>query len=438
MPSRSTPTAQDYARSAAQLTAALGLAGVLTYAFFALASHSLRPEEYGRVVVLWSAMFIAIAVLFRPVEQLLSRTVAELQSTDQPTAPALRVALEIQLGVAIGFVILACVLRSPIQDRLFDGSGLFFWAFVTSTLGFGLSFLARGYLAGSARVGTFSLVVLVDATIRTTFAFILAVGLVSGVEWIAIGIAVAPAMSALVVLTPARRAPALEVADDARPDIAAPELAEFSRSRGSGFATAVVLVMIAEQTFLNSAILVVRAEEGIVAAGFIFNVLILARAPVLLFQAIATTLLPHLTRLSATADANSKAVFDASLRATMQAVLMFGAVSSVAVFAAGPPLMEVAFGDSFAYPRADLVLITIGMTMYLAATTLSQAVLAHGKAAIAAFCWVGSAAILLVWSIAPWIDVIRRVEIGFAGASLLLAVCLWAALTRPNSPTPTR
>jgi hypothetical protein len=40
--------------SAGTLAGGIGLAGVLTYLYFALASHQLDPTEYGEIVVLWS------------------------------------------------------------------------------------------------------------------------------------------------------------------------------------------------------------------------------------------------------------------------------------------------------------------------------------------------------------------------------------------------
>ena len=76
---------------------------------------------------------------------------------------------------------------------------------------------------------------------------------------------------------------------------------EFTLAAGGGFAAAVLLIMVSEQTLLNAGPLLVRASEGAAAAGFIFNVLMIARAPLVLFQAVATSLLPHLTRLRSSA-----------------------------------------------------------------------------------------------------------------------------------------
>ena len=87
--------------------------------------------------------------------------------------------------------------------------------------------------------------------------------------------------------------------------------------------------------------------------------------------------------------------------------------------------MQVAFGDEFEYERLDLMIVAAGMGFYLAATTLSQAALAHGAPARAARCWAVSAALFLGWSLTPLVeDEARRIEVGFLGAAALLALLL--------------
>ena len=78
--------------AAGMLTVALATAGLLTYGFFALASHSLSADDYGLVVVMWSVVFIVVSMLFRPVEQLASRTIAELETRGEHIGHAMRVA----------------------------------------------------------------------------------------------------------------------------------------------------------------------------------------------------------------------------------------------------------------------------------------------------------------------------------------------------------
>ena len=59
--------------------------------------------------------------------------------------------------------------------------------------------------------------------------------------------------------------------------------------------------MIAEQTLLNGGVLAadITAADAAVA-GYVFNALLIARAPLQLFQAVQGSLLPHLAGLEAT------------------------------------------------------------------------------------------------------------------------------------------
>src|SRR5919201_3285609 len=119
--------ARRFGRSAGMLSGGIGSAGLLTYVYFSLASHKLDRVSYGEVVVLWSAVFVTISVLFRPVEQLLSRTIAERQARGQPIGEPLRVAATIQILVAALFAVLALVLQGPLQDDLLSGSETLYW-----------------------------------------------------------------------------------------------------------------------------------------------------------------------------------------------------------------------------------------------------------------------------------------------------------------------
>jgi O-antigen/teichoic acid export membrane protein len=298
-------------------------------------------------------------------------------------------------------------------------------------LGFAASFFARGYLAGSGRFGLYSWLLLVDAVARTSFALAVAVGIADGPDPLALGIAIAPALSALVLPLAARaqRSPPPPARDRPATD-AAPE---FTLAEGGGFAAAILLVMLSEQVFLNSGPLFARAEEGAAAAGFIFNVLMIARAPVVLFQAAATSLLPHLTRLRSGGDESSDEAFRGSIRVTLAAIAGFAALTMLAVLVAGPELMQAAFGDNFTYDRAGLVIVAAGMGCFLAATTLNQAVLAQGQARRAALCWSASAVALLAWYATPAFDVFRRIEVGFAGAAALLCALLFLVYRRPHA-----
>ncbi len=428
------PIAPSYGKSAALLSGALGVAGVLTYGFFALASHSLNPHDYGLVVVLWSVMFVAISVLFRPVEQLLSRTVAELEASGTSARSGLRVAAQIQVGVALMFVVGAFILRGPIEAELFGGDVLFFWALIVSILGFAVSFYVRGMLAGKGQFAAYAWLLLVDAVAKTACALAVAIGISSGPGLLAIGIAVAPFLSVAVVPI------ALSVYDEDREkasqavggqDPAPP----FTLAQGGSFAAAILVVMLSEQVFLNSGVLFVRAEDGTAAAGLAFNILMVVRAPAVMFQAVATSLLPHLTRVR-TLREGKESGFDRAVSTTLLAVAAFTLLVALAMLIAGPSLMQLAFGDGFEYERAQLVLMSLGMGLFLASSTLNQAVLAQGRARTAAVAWGAAAAALLIWSAIPVVeDVLVRAETGFVGAASVLLVLMAVAYSRPGQET---
>ena len=424
--------ARRFGRAAGLLSIGIGSAGLLTYVYFSLASHNLDPVDYGEVVVLWSAVFVTISTLFRPVEQLLSRTIAERQAHGQPIGQPLRVAARIQLGLAAAFALCALALRDPIEDRLLSGNETLYWIFVTATLAFAASFFARGFLAGSRRFSLYALLLLAESTARVSFALAVALGIASGQTAVALGIVAAPLLSLTVVpLAFARRAATQGRA--AQPPAPPSAQAEFTLAAGGGFAAAVLLIMVSEQTLLNAGPLLVKGSEGAAAAGFIFNVLMIARAPLVLFQAVATSLLPHLTRLRSTADARDAQAFRLSVRLTIAAIGAFAALVGLVVLIAGPELMQLAFGDNFEYDRVGLLIVTAGMGFYLAAVTLNQAALAQGQVRRAAACWVACALAFVAWNLLPWLDEFRRVEVGFAGAAALLCGLLYMLYRVPRA-----
>jgi O-antigen/teichoic acid export membrane protein len=434
--------ARRFGRTAGLLSVGVGSAGLLTYVYFSLASHILDKVDYGEVVVLWSAVFVTISTLFRPVEQLLSRTIAERQARGQPIGQPLRVAATIQLGVAVAFAAAAVALREPLQDRLLSGNETLYWILVTAVLAFGASFFARGFLAGSRRFTLYAGLLLAESTARVSFALAVAVGIASGQTAVALGIVAAPLLSLTVVpLAFAHRAAAQSraTARAVARSRAAPapsgspsNRSEFTLAAGSGFAAAVLLIMISEQCLLNAGPLLVRASEGAAAAGFIFNVLMIARAPLVLFQAVATSLLPHLTRLRSSAKEEDAEAFRLSIRLTVGAIAAFAAAVGLVVLIAGPQLMQLAFGKKFSYDRVGLLVVTVGMGFYLSSGTLNQAALAQGQVRRAAACWLGCALAFIGWNLLPVLDEFRRVEVGFAGAAALLCGLLYLLYRRPR------
>jgi len=77
------------------------------------------------------------------------------------------------------------------------------------------------------------------------------------------------------------------------------------------------------------------------------------------------------------------------------------------------------------------VLVSIGMGLYLAAATLNQALLAHGRSLQAAATWVGcAAAFALFLLVVDFDDPVLQVEVAFLGAAGALSALLWAQYRR--------
>jgi O-antigen/teichoic acid export membrane protein len=154
----------------------------------------------------------------------------------------------------------------------------------------------------------------------------------------------------------------------------------------------------------------------------------IARAPLQLFQAIQTSILPHLTRLRASGESDP---FRRSVNLTLTAIAGFAVCVALVMLAAGPQVMDLLFGGDFDYERGGLVLVAIGMGLYLAAATLNQALLAHGLAAHASACWASAAAgFVLFLLVADFDDRVFQVELAFVAAAALLSAALYGLYRR--------
>jgi O-antigen/teichoic acid export membrane protein len=409
-------SAGGYGRGARILSIGIASTGVFSFLYFAVASHVLAPGEYGAIALLWAALFILTSVIYRPVEQLLSRTIAERIARGAAGAHPLRVPLTLQVSFALVFLVVVLVARDPVQDA-FDGSAALYWTFVAAGVAYGASYVARGYLAGHRWFALYGGLVLFEAVGRFCFPVAVAVGLASGQTAVALGIAAAPLLSLLVVPAALARRAAPEggaVPGDA---------AELTLRAGAGFAVAVAAVQLAEQTLVNAAVLTTRATSGTVLAGAVFNALLITRAPLQLFQAVQTTLLPHLTGLRTTKGDDD---FARTIRVTLLAVAAFAAAVALSLLAIGPWAMDLVFGEDYAYGRWGLAVVALGMGFHLAAGTLNQAALARGHAARAAVAWLAAAALFVAWMVTPAIDdELLRAEVGYAAATALLCLALW-------------
>src|SRR5271154_960793 len=384
--------ARNYGSGARILSIGIAATGLLTFAYFSISSHVLNAFQAKRIDLLWTVMFVTISVIYRPIEQLLSRTIAERRARGH-TEHSLSVPIAIQGGFALGFLIAAVALREELVDHVFDGFVGLYYVLLVGTIAYAASYFARGWLAGHQYFALYGGLVLMEAVSRICFVLAVLIGIAHGQLAVALGIAAAPFVSLIVVPWAfARRrserggapevahgAPEIEEGDAAlagpgaegvQEAVAADEL---SLQRGSNFALVVSGIMVAEQVLLNAAVLTVDATSRVhTLAGVVFNVMLIARAPLQLFQAIQTSLLPHLTGLETT---EGHAAFAQAIRVTLLAIAAFA--------------------------------------------------LARNRARAAAACWLVAAAGFIAWMFSEVVHgQVLRAEIGYAGATLLLAAML--------------
>jgi O-antigen/teichoic acid export membrane protein len=420
---------RGYGRGAAILSVGIATTGVVTFAYFAVASHVLPEVQYKGISLLWSVMFVVISIIYRPIEQLLSRTIAERRARGHHEHPY-RVPVTIQAGFAALFAAVALALKGPIESDVFDGSSTLYWVLVVGTLAYAASYFARGWLAGHERFALYGGLVFLESTSRFLFAVAAAIGITGGQGAVALGIAAAPFVSLVVVPWAFSRRKAAEGRTGPRGGKS--QDAGLSMSHGVGFAVSVVGIMLAEQTLLNAAVITADITAADAAlAGFVFNVLLIARAPLQLFQSIQTSLLPHLTGLEATAGA---ADFGRAIRVTVLAIAAFAGVVALALLAVGPWAMDVLFGGNHHYGRVGLAVVALGMGLHLISGTLNQAALARRQAKLAASAWLLSAALFVGFVLTPAIsDQVLRVEVAYFGAAGILAGLLFGLYRRQAS-----
>jgi O-antigen/teichoic acid export membrane protein len=164
------------------------------------------------------------------------------------------------------------------------------------------------------------------------------------------------------------------------------------------------------------------------AAAVVFAATMLVRIPVFLFSGIAGTLLPNFTRLQVERDHGHVT------RAVARVCLLFAGLTVVIVTvaaAAGPLGMRLLYGPDYRAHASDLALLGLGAGSYLAAATISQALLARADGWRAAAAWSASAGLFVLVFLVAHGSELHRVALAVGTAlvvnTILLAVALAVA-----------
>ncbi len=405
--------------------------GLLAYAFNAVAARTLGPDAYGPIAVLWAAMFLVAVVLFRPVEQTLSRAVAERTAVGQDARPVVRPVAALAVATALAAIAACAVAWGAITDRLFDGQSMLTAMLVVGIAGYGASYFVRGLVGGRRWYAGYGVLLLADGGVRLALVLPLYVWVSSSLAAAALAAAAIAGAVAPLVLRGRTTITHLSGTVAGAP---------FRLGSAAGFAASTMVLAAGDQILLSGGPVLVMlhgGENASKAAGLVFAATMLVRAPAYLFQGVAAALLPNLTTMLAQDDEHG---FRRAVARTVAILAAFAGLMVLGAFAIGPTVMGILYGDGFDAGRTELALLAAGAGGYLVAATLSQAALARDEAVGAAAIWAASAAIFVILELTLSGDALMRVALAFCVATLCNAAAFWAlsfvrrtgARTAPN------
>lgn len=398
-------------------------AGLLIYGFHVLAARALGAEAYGQIAVLWAALFLTVIVLFRPLEQTTSRETANRLARGEEAATVVRAVSRLAAGLLLALGLGLALGWSFVTDRLFLGNDAMTAMLLAGIVFYGGAYVARGLLAGTRWFPGYGLGLVADSVVRLIVAAPLVV--FASQDLAAAAIAAAGLGGLVVPLVVGRRR--------LRRALGGSDHSSFRLGSALGFAMPAGIVAGADQVLVNGGPLLVMLGGGSgasKAAGVVFAATMLVRVPVYLFQGLAASLLPNLTRLQAV-DGGIR--FRRAVRQTVGLLLAGGVLIVTGAAIAGPEGMRILYGDDYTAGRLELVLLGAGVAFYLGAATFSQALLALGAAGRAALAWSSSAVLFVgVYALVPG-EPLFRIGVAFLAATAAGLVATSAALLRVGS-----
>jgi O-antigen/teichoic acid export membrane protein len=407
------------------LSGAMVLSGVLTYAFLVVAARSLGPTAYGRIGVLWAAMFIVAIVVFRPLEQTLSRSIADRRARGEEVRTAIDSVVKLGIAMFCFVSLLNVAAWMPLTRRLFQGDSTLTALLLVGVALYGASYLVRGLVGGVRWFNGYAVNLVADGAGRLTLCLPLL--LVVSTTSAAVAVVGAGLLAAVAPLVIGRRR--------LRPLWTRGPGEPFRTASAVRFAVPAGVIAASDQLLVNGAPLLVVIGGGpgaTKAAGIVFAATMLVRAPVYVFQGAAAALLPNLTSLNAT-DGFGGLQRELRRAAPLLFVSSFLIVAVATV--AGPFGMNLLYGHEYAVSRVTFAALGAGVGFYIVGTTFSQALLAVDAGRRAAVAWTFAGVSLVVAYVVLPGSSITRVAEAFAVASFVLLLALGRQVFRPGQAT---
>ena len=406
--------------------AGIAVAGLTAYAFLSLAYRQLSTVhstvDYSAVFGLWVVVFTLTPGFFQPLEQEVGRAVAHRRAQGIGGAPLVKRAATLGGILAFVAVVASLAAMSPITSRLFHHESVLFLSLLIGIVVFYATYIVRGTLAGNARFGAYGTMLAGEGIVR----------LVATIVLVVIG-SHSPGAFGLALVLPPIAAIAISLRGQKRLLEPGPvaSYSELSSAIGYLILGSVLCQALSYSAYIAAISLKTSAQTdrvGKFAAG-----ILIARIPILGFQAVQAALLPKLARL---AGAGRDDEFRKALRQLVMIVLAVGLVGVVGGFALGHAAGRLLFGAKFTLGNRDVGLLAIGSGGFMFALTLAQALIALRSYPAAALSWLAGAAGCVIGAVSAH-DLFLRSELSFGiGAVCAATAMLTCLMVRLRSGVP--
>jgi len=393
------------------LTIGTGLlvGGISIYVFFRLGQEALGQDGFKPIVSLWFVMFALVPGFFLPLEQEVSRAVAQRRALGDGVRPVVRKVAPVAAAITVLLVVAVTLARTRLTNDLFEGSAVVTLALVIALIGYAPFHIARGICSGMGHFRLYSTMIALDGLLRVIMcAGFLLVGL-DRVGPYALMVAVVP----LVIAASAFGSGRLRTTPGS-----ATSWGELAPNLGW-----LLLGTLCAGALINAGPLTVdllgdgTAPEVVTRFG---NAVLLARVPLFLFQAVQAAMLPRLTQLVTLGDVTA---FRDVMRRLFVLVGGVGLIGVVGAFIAGPWALELVYEGGI--DRRTITLLALSSAIYMLAQACAQSLLSLSGHVFVALGWVASFITFVTTAVWSSDDLFLRVELALI-ASALVAVAIFA------------
>jgi O-antigen/teichoic acid export membrane protein len=397
--------------------AGIAVGGVTAYAFLTLAYRQLTSAhstvDYGAVFGLWVVVFTLTPGFFQPLEQEVGRALAHRRAQGIGGAPLVKRAATLGGILALAAVVGSLAGVGPITSRVFHHETLLFPSLIIGIIVYYATYIVRGTLAGNGRFGAYGTMLAAEGIVRLVATAAL---FIAGSR--------SPGAFGLVLVLPPVAAMAISLRGQKgllQPGPVA-SYSELSSAIGYLLLGSVLCQALSYAAYITAVVLETHAQEnkvGKFAAG-----ILIARIPLLGFQAVQAALLPKLARL---AGAGKDDEFRKALRQLVLIVLAVGLIGVAGGFGVGHAAGRLLFGKKFTLGNRDVGLLAVGSGGFIFSLTLAQALIALRSYAAAALSWLAGAAGCVVGAVVAH-DLFLRSELSYGIGAICAALAMLACL----------